>query len=490
MNEKIKSLMDEGIFLDPEVIDLIDKSSFDLINDHRNEIRGQVVNRMLLDELKLKYLKSNDLFEDDKFQNNGNVKILKSYEDSLSKIEVAHFVEHYRTRYNFMSKLLQGRMELTDAVSISRTFSKMQREKVSLIGIVYDKKLTKNGNLILEIEDPTGKIKILINSTKKEIFDMGKDIVLDEVIGIVGNMGNKIVFVNELFFPDVKIDDNIMKKSKKNEYVAFISDLHVGSDMFLEKDFEKFITWINGNSGSEDQKQIAKSIKYLFVIGDIVDGVGIYPSQENELSIINIQEQYDKCAYYFSKMRKDLNIIICPGNHDALRLAEPQPILDKNIAKSLYDLDNVQLVSNPAVINIGSYDGFEGFNVLMYHGYSFDYYIDKVESIREHGGYDRADLVMKFLMKKRHLAPSHGSTLFVVDADKDELIIDDVPDLFVCGHVHKSSVSHYGKTTLISGSCWQSITKFQEKVGHHPEPGRVPIVNLKTRDVKLMKFCN
>ena len=31
MNEKIKSLMDEGIFLDPEVIDLIDKSSFDLI---------------------------------------------------------------------------------------------------------------------------------------------------------------------------------------------------------------------------------------------------------------------------------------------------------------------------------------------------------------------------------------------------------------------------------------------------------------------------
>lgn len=489
MNEKIKSLMEEGIFLDPEVIDLIDKSSFDLINDHLNEIRGQVVNRILLDELKSKYLKSN-ISEENQFQNEGNVKILKSYEDSLTKIEVSNFVKHYRTRYDFMSKLLQGRMELTDVISISRTFSKMQREKVSLIGIVYEKKLTKNGNLMLEIEDPTGKIKILINSTKKEIFDMGKDIVLDEVIGIGGNMGNKIVFVNELFFPDVKIDDNIMKKSKRNEYAAFISDLHIGSNMFLEKDFEKFVEWINGDSGSEDQRQIAKSIKYLFVIGDVVDGAGIYPAQENELSIPNIQEQYDKCAYYFSKMRKDLNIIVCPGNHDALRLAEPQPILDKDVAKSLHELNNVQLVSNPAVINIGSYGDFKGFNVLMYHGYSFDYYINNVESLREQGGYDRADLVMKFLMKKRHLAPSHGSTLFVVDSDRDDLIIDEVPDFFVCGHVHNTSISHYGKTTLISGSCWQTITKFQEKVGHHPEPGRVPIVNLKTRDVKLMKFCN
>jgi len=490
MKEKIRSLMDEGIFLDPEVISLIDESSFDLINDHLNEVRGQVLNRMLLDELKLKYIKSGDILKENVVSKNNNIKIIKSYEDSLTKINVGHFVEHYKTRYNFMSKLLQNRLELTDVISISRSFSKIQRDKVSLIGIVYSKQVTKNGNLILEIEDPTGKIKILFNSTKNEVFEMAKDIVLDEVIGIIGNMGDKIVFVNELFFPDVSINGNNMKKSEKEEYIAFISDIHIGSNMFLEKDFEKFIEWINGNSGSIEQKKIAKSIKYLFVIGDIVDGVGIYPNQEEELSIKDIKEQYNKCAEYFAKMRADLHIIVCPGNHDALRLAEPQPILDKNLAEEIYNLENVSVVSNPAVINVGSYDDFEGFNILMYHGYSFDYYIDKVDSIRENGGYDRADLVMKFLMKKRHLAPTHGSTLFVVDAERDELIIDKIPDFFISGHIHKSSVSHYGKTTLICGSCWQSTTKFQEKVGHHPEPCRVPIVNLKTRDVKLMKFCD
>ena len=97
---------------------------------------------------------------------------------------------------------------------------------------------------------------------------------------------------------------------------------------------------------------------------------------------------------------------------------------------------------------------------------------------------------MKFLLQKRHLAPTHGSTPIIIDTELDNLIIDKVPDFFASGHIHKTSISNYGKTTMISGSCWQSKTVFQDKVGHHPEPGRVPIINLKTRSVKLMKFCD
>ena len=124
----------------------------------------------------------------------------------------------------------------------------------------------------------------------------------------------------------------------------------------------------------------------------------------------------------------------------------------------------------------------------MYHGYSFDYYISTVDTIRLNGGYDRADLVMKHLLQKRHLSPTHGSTLHIPDDKTDPLVIDKVPDIFITGHIHKSAVSNYKSTTLISGSCWQSKTNFQEKVGHNPEPARVPIVNLKTREVKVIKF--
>jgi len=41
---------------------------------------------------------------------------------------------------------------------------------------------------------------------------------------------------------------------------------------------------------------------------------------------------------------------------------------------------------------------------------------------------------------------------------------------------------------MISGSCWQAKTSFQEKLGHEPEPARVPLVNLKTREIKILKF--
>ena len=95
---------------------------------------------------------------------------------------------------------------------------------------------------------------------------------------------------------------------------------------------------------------------------------------------------------------------------------------------------------------------------------------------------------MKFLLLKRHLAPSYTSTPYVPDTNSDSLVIEKIPDFFVTGHIHKSAVAKYRGVTLISGSCWQSKTAFQEKVGHNPEPSRIPVVNLKTRDVKILKF--
>jgi len=154
----------------------------------------------------------------------------------------------------------------------------------------------------------------------------------------------------------------------------------------------------------------------------------------------------------------------------------------------MYELNNAIMVSNPSLVNINSSGSFSGFDVLMYHGYSFDYFVAQVDSLRNQGGYDRADLIMKFLLKRRHLAPSHLSTLYIPDAKKDPLVIEKVPDFFLSGHIHKSVTANYRNTTLICGSCWQSKTAFQEKVGHNPEPSRVPIVNLQTRDVKILKF--
>ena len=46
----------------------------------------------------------------------------------------------------------------------------------------------------------------------------------------------------------------------------------------------------------------------------------------------------------------------------------------------LSSLKNATLVTNPSVVNIHSDKTFSGYNVLMYHGYSFDYYVANVDS--------------------------------------------------------------------------------------------------------------
>lgn len=418
-----------------------------------------------------------------------NIMVLESYKEEPKKREVQDFVQYFKARYNALKEVLQNRTDLQNAVSISRLNNKGKIQKTEIIGMITEKKTTKNGNIIITLEDPTGQIAIIINKNRRELTEIAKNLVKDEVIGVKGALNNKIIFANEILMPDTPLTKEI-KKTEEEVYAVFTSDVHIGSNLFLLKDFMKFVEWINCKSGSEEQREAARKTKYMFIVGDLVDGVGIYPEQDKELEIKDIRKQYEKAAELLGMIRKDIKIMICPGNHDALRISEPQPELTKDLAPGLCEMPNVILVSNPSLVNIHSTKDFPGFDVLMYHGYSFDYYASNVESIRTNGGYDKPELIMKFLLQKRHLAPTHGSSLYIPDNKRDMMVINKTPDFFITGHIHRAAIGNYNNVTMVSASCWQAKTAFQEKVGHHPEPSRVPIVNLKTRNIKMLKFCS
>ncbi len=417
-----------------------------------------------------------------------DVKVLFSYNKESTKRTVQDFVAYFNNRYKALEKILRNRKGLDGLTSISRLLTKKDRETVSIIGMVVSKTETKNENIMLTVEDLSGSISVLINKNKKELYEKGKDIVEDEVIGFNGVSGNNILFVNNLIFPDVPRKE--LKKSPEEKYAAFIGDTHVGSNYFLESDFLRFISWINGEIGDEKQKDVVRKIDYLFILGDIIDGVGIYPNQEADLKIPDIYKQYEEFVKYLEKIPKHITIIICAGNHDAMRISEPQPVIYSEFSKRLHELNNVLLVSNPALVNIASTEDFPGFDVLLYHGYSFPYFADNVESIRLAGGLKRADLLMKFLLQKRHLAPTHTSTLYIPDKLKDNLVIEKTPDFFATGHIHRVSTSSYNNITMLNCSSWLSKTDYQEKVGLEPQPGRVILTNLQTRDIKVLRFSH
>jgi len=419
-------------------------------------------------------------------KNESGVLILKNYKENVKKREVQDFVKYFKNRYESLKNILKTRPELVDATSINRILNR-DRGQISIIGIVSNKKESKNGNIILTVEDLTGQINVIVNSNKKELFELAKDTLMDEVIGIVGMISKDVIFCNNLIYPDVPIG-NGLKKCNEEVYAAFISDIEFGSKLFFKNEFLRFIDWINGKNGSQEQLNIANKVKYLFISGDNVAGVGVYPGQENDLDVLDIYDQYKQFTDYIKTIRNDVEIIICGGNHDALRLSEPQPVINRDLAPDLHEMSNVHLITNPSLVNIHSSENFPGFDVLVYHGGSFPYIAENVDSIRKAGRLKRIDLIMKYIIQRRHLAPSHSSTLYIPDIEKDNLVIDKVPDLFVSGHIHDTTIANYRNITLMNAGCWTGITENQEKRGLIPDPCKAFMVNLKTREIKVLNF--
>jgi len=429
------------------------------------------------------------IIEQNEQKNTTSVKVVSQYQDFFKKWVVQDFVDYFNSRFTFIEKLLQTRNELKNLTSISRLQNKRERETVSIIAIVSEKGITKNGNIVLTVEDKTGSIKVIITKQRPDVFISAQNIVLDEVIGLVASTGDGVLFANSVVIPDVPLQQTI-KHAQDEVYAVVISDIHIGSKYFLEKEFKQFIAWLRGEIGTPEQKEISQKVKYIFVVGDIVDGVGIYPAQEKELAITNITEQYNEAANLFSLIPKHMQIILGPGNHDAGRISEPQQHLSKTYSSALWKLPNITMVRNPSTVNIHSSKSFQGFNFLLYHGYSYDDYGEMVPSIKQSGKNvsDRTPLIMKFLLQRRHLAPTHTSTLYIPDPRSDPLVIQDVPDFFISGHIHKAAALLYRGVQIVCGSCWQAKTAFQEKVGHEPEPCKVPVINLQTRDITMMSF--
>ena len=104
-------------------------------------------------------------------------------------------------------------------------------------------------------------------------------------------------------------------------------------------------------------------------------------------------------------------------------------------------------------------------------------------------GHEKPAEVVKHLLKRRHLAPLHSAVDYVPHR-KDHLIIDNAPDVITTADFHRPQIDEYNKIRIICSSCWQRQTPFEEKVGNKPDPCKVPILNLKDQEIKIMDFSD
>jgi len=388
------------------------------------------------------------------------------------------FAKLFVNRYDVLRKLLRKqRREMANVIPINR-IKKSGVKEIQIVGIIDEVRTTQNGHRLIEIEDETGSFASIALKSNREAFQMANEIVLDEVVGIKGQLSKNgdLLVIQNIIFPDVSIQKE-RHKSDVPICAAFLSDIHLGSKEFMEKQWQAFLRWINGEIGNSRQRDVAGKIKYLVIPGDVVDGIGIYPNQDKELLIMDLYKQYEALADQLQLIPDHISIVMQPGNHDAVRPAEPQPTFEREI-RDLFSGKDITFVGNPC------YFSLHGVEILSYHGQSLLDFATNIQRLR----YNEPVEIMKVMLKKHHLAPSYGGYTPLAPEHLDYMVIDKVPDIFVTGHVHLAMIGEYRGVTLINASSWQGQTSYQKMLNFIPDPAKLPIADLRTGNVTMMDF--
>ena len=398
------------------------------------------------------------------------------------EIIVQVYANYFRSRMKKMRKLLRENPEVSGVIDIAKLGYVAPEGEVTIIGLINSKRETRKGYMF-EVEDGTGVIKVFIGRDKED-YRKVFDIVPDAVVAFRGYYSKKgILFANSIYLPDIPLYKRNKPPLDEKVYAVLLSDIHVGSNKFCEKAFIKFLEWLNGEVNSREEEEIVSRIKYIIIDGDVVDGVGIYPGQYSELVIPDVFDQYEALANLLANVPEHMTMFIGPGNHDAARMALPQPGFYKEYAHPILKLKNAVIISNPAVIDL------HGREFLVYHGRG----IEDIVSFIPNRSHHRPAEAMVNLLKLRHLAPTFGGKVPIAPDPEDLLVIESVPDLFHTGHVHVLQYQVYHGVFLVNSATWQAQTEFQKMVNIVPTPGKVPIIDIETARLKTVidfgKWC-
>ena len=166
---------------------------------------------------------------------------------------------------------------------------------------------------------------------------------------------------------------------------VFISDVHVGSNTFLEECWNSFADWLSDSDHfiPPDSRRSRGRDRYF-------PGTGTGAHHQEHLRAV-------RCLWRDDQQNPTPDQDHCfPGNHDVVRGAEPQPVIPEAFTKKFPE--NCMLVENPALVNL------QGVRVLMYHGRSIDDMIGLIPG----ASYDQSGLMMQEMLQRRHLAPAYG----------------------------------------------------------------------------------
>jgi len=389
---------------------------------------------------------------------------------------IEDFSHYFRNRFQKLASAFRVRQDVRDATAISAALKAPPKGKVKFLAMITEKR-ERQRKIFLQMDDLEDSVTVLASPEERGAFEVAQKVPLDQVVCIEGvrSQGDLIIAKN-ILLPD--IPDHKPHLADEDVWAVLLSDLHIGSKKFLGEQLGRVLDWMNLKVGDHNQQEIASRVKYVILCGDIVDGIGIYPRQEQELAIVDLYEQYKEAAKCISKIPDHIETIILPGNHDAVRQAMPQPRIPKDFAEPLYEARKLISLGNPSEISL------HGVRFLLHHGRSLDDIIASVPTI----DFTQPEKAMRLQLQCRHLAPEYGKRTAIAPEKEDHLVIQDVPDVFQSGHIHVVKYENYRGTQIVNSGAWQAQTDYQRRAGLIPTPGILTIVNLRTLQVHPIDF--
>ena len=323
----------------------------------------------------------------------------------------------FSSRFKKLKRVIADRPESRMLKSIASIKATKVEDDRYVCGLVTARNTERNITKLI-LEDTSGSIEGIVFDN--DLQKIGSSLLNDQLVMARINTGKNTGFViKDLILPD--IPEQSVNRSETETFAIFLSDLHIGSKYFMEEEFSEFVSWLSSLD------PIARKVRFILIGGDVVDGVGIYPNQDKELVCKTIEEQLTKTKEILSKIPNHIKIFIMPGNHDPGRRALPQPAIPKKYNSDLWEKENIFMVGNPSMVSLN------GVKVMMFHGQSIDDIVKTTPGL----SYDKPTNVMKHLLRARHLSPIYGSQTPIAPEREDLMVIDEIPDIFHVGHVHR-----------------------------------------------------
>ncbi len=383
------------------------------------------------------------------------------------------FVEFMRKRFRFLKSVL-AKKNGVDPIPISNLLNSTSRDgdRVLIVGMVLEKRVLRDFSIRMQVDDETGSIPVIFKKGGR-YWEKADRIPVDSVVAIRGTFRRGRIYADSFRLPD--INGELIEPASASGKVALISDIHMGSKYFNQEAFDRFVRWL-GSDGARD-------VRYLVICGDLVDGVGVYPSQEDELKIADVYKQFRLASSFLERIPKDVRVVYIPGNHEPVRQAEPQPVVPDEYLNSLLEVrPDLMALPNPALVGIGDV------RLMIYHGRSLNAlfkHIPGLQPIRP----ETVVEAMTWMLRLRHLAPIYGEHPISPERE-DWLLLDQVPHVLHTGHIHVYGVGEHNGVKVVNSGTFENETPYIKSLGIEVTVGKAILLDLRNLGVEVKDFSS